>query len=97
MKVLQRISYVQVYGRIWMPQVEAAYEYPLRDYDIRNMTNDAGTITREDVEDWLTKNAGDFSQVIDFSASIELGEETIDIPWRDEEAELTYNDCVYGD
>jgi len=96
MKYLVRESYVEVIGRIWMPNTTAAYKYDLRDYDINNARDDKGKLTRESVEDWLCKNAGDFQSIEDFSASIEDGEQTIDIPWRDEGSEVTYNDCMYG-
>ena len=29
----------------------------------------------------------------DFSASIELGEDTLDFPWENEDSECIYNDC----
>lgn len=96
MKYLVSTSYVQVVGRIWMPSTTAAMSYTLNGYDVENARDDEGQITRESVECWLGAHAGDFSSVDDFFASIEDGEQTIEIPWSDEESELTYNDCVYG-
>lgn len=95
MKVLRRYSYVEVLGVIWLPQITAAAKIDLSTYDIGNMTNEAGTIAREDLEQWLATQAGDFQSITDFAASIELGDETIDIPWTNEENEMSYNDCMY--
>lgn len=52
------------------------------------------TITREDVEQWLAMNSGDFQNVTDFEASIEDGDKTIDIPWASEDGEYAYIDAV---
>ena len=95
MKLTIRKSIVQIIGVIWMPPVTCATQKTLRDYDIENMRNDEGQITRESVEQWLTTNSGDFQSVTDFSASIEDGENTVDIPWASEESEFTYVDCMY--
>ena len=40
-------------------------------------------------------NAGDFASIIDFSASIEDGENTVDIPWASEEGEIAYSDATW--
>ena len=83
-----RRAYVDVIGGIWMPYgATCAYRYELRDYDLENI----GEFTRENVDRWLTTNSGDFSSIKDFRA--ECGE--TEIPWADEESELTYNDCMY--
>ena len=95
MKYMVRKSFVQVVGTIWLPPVTAATTYPLRQYDIDNARDDAGAITRESVEQWLYTHAGDFQSIDDFSASIEDGEDTIDIPWESEDAECTFYDCMY--
>jgi hypothetical protein len=95
MKILQRLSFVQVIGRIWQPGVTAAMTYDLRPYDVENMRDDDGKITRDSMEDWLGSHAGDFQEVTDFRASIEDGETTIDIDWAKEESELTFNDCMF--
>ena len=67
----------------------AAYEYPLSPQDLENI----GELTRENVQNWLDKNAGDFSAVLDFRA--EVGEGVID--WENEENELAYLDCMFGE
>lgn len=97
MKYVIKVSYIEILGYIWMPRILCGQKLNITDYDIRNMKNDEGKITREEVEDWLTKNAGDFSEIVDFSASIEDGEESINIEWLDEENYLQYTDCMYGE
>jgi hypothetical protein len=88
MRYVVEKNFVQVIGKIWMPSVTCAMEYPLRPYDIENI----GELTRENVEFWLLKNAGDFQSIEDFRFSV--GD--FDSGWRNEESEITYNDCVYG-
>lgn len=89
---------VQVVGVHWgaylergslasIPEPTAAYDYTLRPYDLENI----GEFTRENVQDWLDKNAGDFSSVLDFRA--EVGEEVID--WANEENGVAYYNCMF--
>jgi hypothetical protein len=84
-------NYVRVLGRIWLPPVIAAVEYPLTAHDLAQLRDDAGEITRDDLDCWVSTHAGDFQHVIDFSASIGDTE----YPWAEEESELAYNDCMY--
>ena len=72
---------VFVIGTIWYPPIRAAYRYTLPK-DV--------PATREAIQDWLDKNAGDFQKIIDFTASIE----DVEIPWGREESEFIYNDCM---
>ena len=97
MRYTVRKSIVQVIGTIWMPSTTAAQTYELSGYDVDNARGDDGKITRESVQSWLDTHAGDFASVTDFSASIEDGDDTVDIPWADEESELTYNGCMFPD
>ena len=60
MRYTVRKSVVCVVGKIWMPSVTCGQEIVLRDYDIENMRDDDGHITRESVEDWLGCNSCDF-------------------------------------
>ena len=59
----------------------------LSPHDVESITNGIhavagdGKITRESVQCWLDCHAGDFSEIIDFSASLEIGDETVEIPW----------------
>lgn len=55
MRYLVKTSFIHVIGTIWMPAVTCAYSYELRGYDIENMRNEDGTITRESISSWLTK------------------------------------------
>lgn len=87
-------SVVRVVGHIWMPWgITCAQQYTLSGYDLENV----GEPTRENVDTWLSTHAGDFREILDFEASLEVDGETVDIPWAQEESELTYNDCMYGD
>jgi hypothetical protein len=93
MKYTVKKSFIKVVGKMWMPKATAATSIPLREYDIKNMEDDDGNITRDSVEDWLTSHSGDFSSVTDFYADIETGKGNIII----EENEYVYNDCMYQD
>ena len=84
-----RVAYVSVLGKIWMPAVTAAMEYKLDDYALRNI----GKFTRDNVEQWLAMHAGDFQSIIDFTA--QCGDTMI--PWKDEESEYKYVDCMFPD
>lgn len=95
MRYTVRKSVVQVVGTIWMPMTTAATEYTLTGYDVENARDDDGKITRDSVQRWLDTHAGDFSAVKDFYASIEDGDDTIEIPWASEDSEFAYIDCVY--
>lgn len=59
--------------------------------------DDDGRITRESLERWLDCHAGDFSEIIDFYASIEDGDLSIDLPWSSEESEITFNGAMYSE
>ena len=84
-------DHIQVLGIIWMPAVPAATSYNVSPYDVENMTDDSGDITRESVSLWLDSHAGDFQSVTDFSAVIGTGI----IPWADEDNEITYIGLMY--
>jgi hypothetical protein len=86
-------SIVRVVGRIWMPSVVCAMDYTLSGYDIENARDEDGNITRDSVQGWLDKNAGDFAEIIDFEGDIEDGEVHVDIPWETEDGQFAYLDC----
>ena len=105
MKYTVRKSVVHVLGYIWQPgigpcgQVIELNEYQIgcmREGDDPIRPIPQGPITRDSVSDWLDTNAGDFSSITDFWASIENGDETVEIAWADEEHEMTFWDCVNG-
>ena len=95
MKYTVRKSVIDVLGMLWMPDVLGATTYEPQFGDVGNMRDDAGKITRESVSLWLDSHAGDFSGVTDFYASIEDGGDTVEIPWADEDNEVTFNGCMY--
>lgn len=96
MKYMVRKSYVYILGTLWMPGITASMIKELDTYDVGNIKeHGAGIVNREAVERWLLTHSGDFQNVIDFSASIEDGENTIDIPWSKEENEFEFNDTQY--
>lgn len=87
MRYMVERNFVQVLGKIWQPGVgPCAMEYPLNAYAVKNI----GRFTRRNVELWLCSHAGDFQSIIDFRASVGVKE----IPWANEENELTFNDCT---
>jgi hypothetical protein len=99
MRYVVRKSILRIVGSIWMPAIVCAQARELSKYDVQNIHDIAlflgdTVITRRAVEYWLGGNAGDFSHVIDFEASIEDGDKTIDIPWASEEGEFAYIDAM---
>jgi hypothetical protein len=96
MRYLVRKSYIDVIGGIWWPiGALCSLRIDLSDYDIENMRDDDGEITRESVEDWLGTHSGDFSSVDDFRASIEDGENTLEFEWAEgEDSECKYIDTL---
>lgn len=87
-------AYVEITGGIWMPYgMKAATVHRLTDYDVENMQDDNGNITRESVDRWVGLNSGDFSSVDGWSAMVE----GMEFPFEDEEVELQFNHCMYGD
>ena len=94
MKYLVRKSFVRVLGRLWMPRCVAATQLNLCASDIDNMRGPAARITREAVEQWVSSHSGDFSQVLDFSASIEDGDNTVEFSWSSEDNEVSFYECM---
>jgi hypothetical protein len=90
MRITHTVNRIDVLGRIWMPSITCAYSYELSGYDLQNV----GELTRENVQLWLDQNAGDFSEIIDFS--VNFGDEEFVSPWADEESEYLFLDAMYG-
>jgi hypothetical protein len=89
---------IYVIGTIWLPPIVCAQKKELTTYDMENIKDENGKITRDSVERWLSCHSGDFSQVIDFSADFDYEGKHIDIPWsKGEESELTYSDCMFSE
>ena len=83
-------NWINVVGHIWIPAIEAAQTIELRDYDIENMQDENGNVTRESVEHWLCLNTGDFQSIINFEAYIK----EIEISFSDEENEILFLECI---
>ena len=94
MKYTVRKSVIYVVGKIWMPAITCSQQITVNAYDVGHLRDGSGKITRESVEQWLDKHTGDFRSVQDFSASIEDGDITIDIPWASEDGEMAYLDTL---
>lgn len=93
MKFTVERNWIEVVGHIWMPPVRASYVYNLQRHDVEGIQalaeeNGHDVVTREDVDEWLSTNAGDFQEIIDFNAVI--GE--VEIPWNDPENEMFFNE-----
>lgn len=94
MKYMVRKSEIRVIGPLWMPGATGATTYTLTDHDLDNARDDDGKLTRDSVARWLDSHAGDFQGVTDFYASLEDGDETVDIPWQQgEDSEYAWIDC----
>lgn len=59
------INEVDVIGHGWLNQ-RMCYTYKLTDYDVESI----GKLNRDNVENWLMKNSGDFQMVDDFQVDI---------------------------
>ncbi len=94
MKYLVRKSVVDVVGRIWMPQAVCSLRITMSQYDLDNARDDDGKITRDSLELWLMTHTGDFSQIIDWQASIEDGSETLEFPFSTEDGESQYLNTI---
>lgn len=95
MRYTVRKSIVRIIGNLWMPQCPAATQVEVTSYDLENMRDDDGKLTRDSVEQWVMTHSGDFSSVTDFYASLEDGEATVEIPWSSEENELAWGDAMH--
>jgi len=86
MRIMIRTSIIWVLGYIWQPwTTPCRQKIELDNYQVQNARDKTNKLTRESVLNWLNTNTGDFREIIDFSASLEDGNETIDIPWAKEE------------
>ena len=100
MRYVVRKSIVRIVGKIWQlipAGMVCAQTLEMSDYDLGNATDDEGNITRNSLLSWLDTHAGDFASIDDFSASLEVGDDTVEIPWASEEGECAFVDCTYDD
>lgn len=95
MKYLLRKSYIDVVGGIWLPYgAKASLRIDLSKYDLENIKDEKEQFTREGISLWLAAHSGDFSSILDWSASIEEGNETLDFPFDTEEGEIAWLDTL---
>lgn len=52
-------------------------------------------ITREGVEQYLMTHAGDFQEIIDFSAEIADGTKDLVFPWKVEDSEYDFSAAIF--
>lgn len=100
MKYTVTKSVIWVLGVMWMPPVPATMTLELDDYDINNLRSRREASDgnwRNAVERWLSLNSGDFQEVLDFSASLEIDDETVNLDWENPESEFQYNDLIDPD
>jgi len=97
MRYTVRKSVVRILGGIWLPYgTQCAQEKELSKFDVDNLRNEDGSITRESVSDWVDSHSSDFSSVTDWWASIEDGETTLEFDWQNEDSEPAWLDAMYG-
>lgn len=96
MKITKAISYVKVIGRTWEGYT-AAMQYPINPATELKYPNGKAVdnnIHSGDLENilrkWINGHTGDFETITDFSASLEVGENTVDIPWENDNSEEQY-------
>lgn len=83
-------NYLDVVGKIWMPNVIASLRINLSACDLENIAAEDAPTLRERCDLWLTKHSGDFSRVLDFSGPV--GDEWVE--WGTEEGEMAYIDTI---
>lgn len=89
------MSFVRVLGHIWQPGVGiCSMEYSPSSGDLDSMKDEDGKITREAVETWVKSQAGDFHAIEDFMASLEVGEDTLEFEWKNEDSEAIYTSSL---
>ena len=93
-------SIIRIVGLGWYGQTCAMYK-ELSPYDVGNL-EDSGLSEklskeqkREVVEVWLAKNSGDFQEILDFEADIELGDgSNVTVEWLKEKSVWVYVECT---
>jgi hypothetical protein len=96
MKYTVTLNRLQVIGRIWMPNVVCAQSFDLDNYHMQIIEDYGdGQVTRAGVALWLDTHAGDFQEIIDFSA--DFGDNEFVSDWENEDSEYTFYGCMYGE
>ena len=94
-------SVVRIIGLGWYGNTCAMCK-ELSGYDVGNL-EDSGLReglskeeTRNVIEGWLAMNTGDFQEILDFEADIELGDGgNVLLEWTKEDSESEYFEAVY--
>ena len=95
-------SIIRIVGLNWYGQTCAMFK-ELNPYDVA-ILEDSGLgkemskeQNREVIEGWLAKSSGDFQEILDFEADIELGDgSNVTVEWLKEESVWVYVDCTDG-
>lgn len=95
-------SIIRIVGLGWYGQTCATLK-ELSPYDVGNL-EDSGLgkeLTKEQkrevVERWLAMNSGDFQEILDYEADIELGDgSNVTVEWLKEDSDFVYFDCMNG-
>lgn len=102
MKYTEIKSIIRIVGLGWYGQT-CGMDKELNGYDVANLEasglceEQSQEQQREVIEGWLVKNSGDFQQILDFEADIELGDgSNVKVDWDDDVNYSEYLDCVYG-
>lgn len=88
---------IDVVGQLWQG-CTAATRLTLSAHDMSNLGDPHN---REDVENWIALNSGDFASITDFRADFTVtdpsGNATRDIvhAWTSEENEIAFSDCLF--
>jgi hypothetical protein len=85
-------SILQVIGELWDGSI-GTYQYTLKPKDLKQMEYH-GVFYRELITCWVNSklNTGDFSNVLDWRAEIENGDDTLEFDWSDPESAELWDD-----
>ena len=80
------VNEINVIGKGWYNQT-ICYTYKLTDYDLESI----GKVNRDNAEQWLCKNSGDFQSIDDFRVDIKNFESN----FQNEENEYEFYDIMF--
>lgn len=82
---------IQVVGQIWQPGMGlCTYSYSPGSSQLQPALNKK-YLSRKDVDEWLKKHAGDFSQVEDYCV---INNDKVVFPWKEPKNEAIYADSM---
>jgi hypothetical protein len=87
-------SIIQIIGTSWIGQ-GIALERELKPQELESLRDEAGEITRTSIDRWLRSNACDFCRVTDWRAELEIGDQTIELGWQQDESEAIFCESQY--